>query len=170
MTIPGPGAAARRLWPQRLRTRLAVFYSVLFFVAGLGLLALAYTVLTKLLVPEARPNLTRLTPSQQDVLRLCKPQPTSPQLVAQCKHLIALVSPSQNGDLLAAVKIAAGIAVLLMMVGAVALGWVAAGRALRPVRSITEAARRASELRLGQRLALEGPHTTSSGSWPTRLT
>ena len=30
-------------------------------------------------------------------------------------------------------------------------------RALRPVRSITEAARRASELRLGQRLALAGP-------------
>ena len=40
---------------------------------------------------------------------------------------------------------------------AAGLGWLASGRALGPVRSITEAARRASELRLGQRLALTGP-------------
>jgi signal transduction histidine kinase len=44
-----------------------------------------------------------------------------------------------------------------VVVGAILLGRLAADRALRPVRSITEAARRASELRLGQRLALSGP-------------
>ncbi len=64
---------------------------------------------------------------------------------------------TQNGDALAAVKIAAGVAVLLVAFGAVALGRLAAERALRPVRSITDAARQASELRLGQRLALSGP-------------
>jgi signal transduction histidine kinase len=37
------------------------------------------------------------------------------------------------------------------------LGWVMAGRVLRPVRSITAAARRASERHLGERLALTGP-------------
>lgn len=157
MNVPSLPVSVRGLWPQRLRTRLTVFYSLLFFAAGLGLLALAYTLATKFLVPTTGPKLTRLTPSQQDVLLLCKPQPSSPQLLAQCKHLIALVSPSQNGDVLTAVKIAAAIGVVLVAVGAVALGVLAAGRALRPVRSITEAARRASELRLGQRLALEGP-------------
>ena len=38
-----------------------------------------------------------------------------------------------------------------------ALGWVMAGRALRPVAAITGAARRASERHLGERLALSGP-------------
>jgi signal transduction histidine kinase len=37
------------------------------------------------------------------------------------------------------------------------LGWVMAGRVLRPVRSITAAARRASDQHLGERLALTGP-------------
>jgi signal transduction histidine kinase len=37
------------------------------------------------------------------------------------------------------------------------LGWVMAGRVLRPVSSITAAARRASEQHLGERLALTGP-------------
>ena len=152
-----PSAVVRRLWPQRLRTRLAVFYSLLFLSAGLGLMALAYTLATNVLVPTRGPRLGRLTPSQQSVLRLCKPAPSSKTLLAECQHLIGLVGPTQNGDLLAAVKIAAVIAVVLVAVGAVALGWLTAGRALRPVRSITEAARRASELRLGQRLALSGP-------------
>jgi signal transduction histidine kinase len=37
------------------------------------------------------------------------------------------------------------------------LGWIVAGRVLRPVRTITETARRASEQHLGERLALAGP-------------
>ena len=45
----------------------------------------------------------------------------------------------------------------VLTIASAGLGWLVAGRALRPVRSITEAARRASELRLGQRLALTGP-------------
>ena len=156
MNGPSLPAAVRGLWPHRLRTRLALFYSLLFFAAGLGLLALAYTVAVTL-VPTAGPKLTRLTPSQQDVLHLCKPPPSSRRLIAECQHLIALVATNQNGAVLAALKIAAGIGVVLVAFGAVVLGRLAAERALGPVRSITDAARQASELRLGQRLALSGP-------------
>lgn len=49
----------------------------------------------------------------------------------------------------------------LVLVGttllAVALGWVAATRALRPIGRVTATARRVSEDRLDERLALEGP-------------
>ena len=83
MSARSPLAAIRALWPHRLRTRLALFYSVLFFAAGLGLLALAYTLALQL-VPTVGPKLTRLTPSQQDVLRVCKPPPTSSRLIAEC--------------------------------------------------------------------------------------
>jgi signal transduction histidine kinase len=149
--------SALRLWPQRLRTRLAVFYSLLFMAAGLGLLALAYTLGAALLHASGTGKLSRLTPSEQSVLGLCKPLPAAKKLLAECQHLLTLLSPTQNSDLIAALKIAALVAVVLVAVGSAALGWMAAGRALRPVRSITEAALNASELRLGQRLALSGP-------------
>ena len=47
----------------------------------------------------------------------------------------------------------------LGIMGAVsmAVGWLVAGRVLRPVHAITGAARRASEENLGERLALAGP-------------
>ncbi len=41
---------------------------------------------------------------------------------------------------------------------AVVLGWVAARRALRPIEDVTAAARRVSDDRLDERLALDGPH------------
>jgi signal transduction histidine kinase len=50
---------------------------------------------------------------------------------------------------------------VLVLVGttllAVALGWVAARRALRPIEDVTAAARRVSDDRLDERLALDGP-------------
>src|SRR5579875_1539531 len=156
MRAPAPAAAVRRLWPHRLRTRLALFYSVLFFAAGLGLIALAYA-LASTLLPASRPSLAHLTPSQQDLLRLCKPPPTSSRLIDECQHLLGLIGSPQDGLAQAVLKIAAGAALLLLVPGAAVLGRLAAERALRPVRSITDAARQASELRLGQRLALGGP-------------
>src|SRR5262250_1664133 len=50
------------------------------------------------------------------------------------------------------------VALGVMTVVSGGLGWVMAGRVLRPVSSITAAARRASEQHLGERLALCGPH------------
>ncbi len=45
----------------------------------------------------------------------------------------------------------------LMALGSVGLGWVMAGRVLRPLQHITGAARRLSEENLHERIALEGP-------------
>jgi signal transduction histidine kinase len=50
-----------------------------------------------------------------------------------------------------------GIALGIMAVVAAALGWFVAGRALRPLRRITESARRISATNLHERLAIEGP-------------
>jgi signal transduction histidine kinase len=44
-----------------------------------------------------------------------------------------------------------------MTVASGGLGWFVSGRVLRPVRAITETARRASDQHLGERLALTGP-------------
>ena len=55
------------------------------------------------------------------------------------------------------VLIAAGIALAVIAVAAVAIGWLIAGRVLRPLRTITAAARRISASSLHERLALDGP-------------
>ncbi len=50
-----------------------------------------------------------------------------------------------------------GIALAIMAVVAAVLGWFVAGRALRPLRRITESARRISATNLHERLAVQGP-------------
>jgi len=158
MTPGGLSVAVRRLWPQRMRTRLAVFYALLFLVAGVVLLALSYTLLASVLLPAPRPP-PKPMPPEQALLPVCKPPPTAPSLLAQCNHLIGIVAggAQSRGDTLAALRQASAIGLIAVTIAAAGLGWLLAGRALRPVRSLTEAARRASELGLGQRLALTGP-------------
>jgi signal transduction histidine kinase len=157
---PGSRSAiVRRVWPRRMRTRLAVFYAVLFLLAGVVLLAVSYALMVSLLLPAATPAPKLLTPQDKALLGLCKPPPTSAPLLAKCNRLIDVVGagPKARGDALAALRKASVIGLGVLAIAAAGLGWLVAGRALRPVRSITEAARRASELRLGERLALTGP-------------
>ena len=158
MTRMSRSGILRRLWPRRMRTRLAVFYALLFLLAGVVLLALSYTLLASVLLP-APGRLPNLTPQERSILPICKPLPTSVSLLAQCRHLIAIIGGGVGGrgDTLAALRMASAIGLFVLTIAAAGLGWLVAGRALRPVRSLTEAAKRASELRLGQRLALTGP-------------
>ncbi len=159
MTPAALSAAVRRIRPRRMRIRLAVFYAVLFLLAGVVLLALTYALLASLLLPAPPPLPKQLTPRETALLRLCKPLPTSRSLLAQCNRLIYGLGPgpAAREHTLAELRVASLIALGVLAIASAGLGWVASGRALRPVRSITEAARRASELRLGQRLALGGP-------------
>jgi signal transduction histidine kinase len=50
------------------------------------------------------------------------------------------------------------VALVLTAIGAALVGWVVAGRAIRPLRSITARARAASATDLSSRVALDGPH------------
>ena len=62
-------------------------------------------------------------------------------------------SPPTGDQLL----IRSGIALAVVAVAAVAIGWLLAGRVLRPLSTITAAARRISASSLHERLALHGP-------------
>ncbi len=150
--------ALRRLWPRRVRTRLAIFYGVLFLLAGVVLLALTYALAAGVLLPRPSAPPKFFSPHEKELLRGCKLLPTTPLLDAKCNHLSDIGAGARaRGDALAALRIASAIGLGILVLVAAGLGWLASGRALGPVRSITEAARRASELRLGQRLALTGP-------------
>jgi signal transduction histidine kinase len=155
----------RRLWPQRVRARLAVTYAVLFLLAGAGLLALTYLLVANVLLPAPVGTQKTVSPRLGELLGLCKQRQLpgrpalSASLVERCNRAFAagLGPGDQRSSELVALRGASLIGLGVLAVVSAGLGWLVSGRALRPVRSITEAARRASELRLGQRLALTGP-------------
>ena len=160
-------AILRRLWPRRMRSRLAVMYTVA-VPARRGGAAVADVHAGG---PRPRPCPRRVSPKQlspqtQELLGLCKRagapgQPSmSASMLERCNRALVAAGAGaydRREGTLKALKGASLIALGVLAIAAAGLGWLVAGRALRPVRSITEAARRASELRLGQRLALTGP-------------
>jgi signal transduction histidine kinase len=159
-------AVVRRLWPRRVRARLAVLYAVLFLLAGAALLALTYLLVANVLLPGAVGTTKTIPPRIGELLGVCKRRELPGQLampaslVARCNRAIAaagLGPEDQRASELVALRGASLIGLGILAIVSAGLGWLVSGRALRPVRSITEAARRASELRLGQRLALTGP-------------
>ncbi len=78
------------------------------------------------------------------------------QLTAQQKYAdarIHAVRKSQLDTLLTR----SGLALAIMALASIGLGWLMAGRALRPVRTMSNRARGISERNLHERLALEGP-------------
>jgi signal transduction histidine kinase len=156
-----PGlVVGRRVWPRRLRSRLAVMYTILIFLAGVALLAVTYALVAKVLLPAPASAPKVLSQRDRALLRLCKPPPASAALIAECKRLIASTGVGANGQRESALRALQGASVIalgVLTIASVGLGWLISGRALSPVRSLTEAARRASELRLGERLALTGP-------------
>jgi signal transduction histidine kinase len=152
LSLPG----TRRLWPRRMRTRLAVFYFLLFLLAGTALLAVTYLVVQHIVQPAPAIPVKDIT--RKLVLRLaqCKPLPTTPAADATCNRLLLKLNGGRH-DTFATLRHVWLITFGVLVVAAGGLSWMASGRALRPIRKITEAARQASELRLGQRLALAGP-------------
>jgi len=158
------GAARRR--PVRLR--LTLVYSGLFLAAGAILLAVTYGLVAQSLSSTPRPAVSGPTASEylNQALALCKKESPDPVALAKCEQT---AEGSLNGVSKASLEdqrtrtlsrlLDYSLAALAALVFASTwLGWIVAGRALRPVHAITAAARRASEENLGERIALAGPH------------
>jgi signal transduction histidine kinase len=153
----GKGADRQRPRPLRLtrrsvRFRLTATYGALFFVCGALLLALAsgVTVGRSSAHVASSPN-PQLSPGSALARANAQIQVLQNQLANQA---------SQNGNatsLTHNLVIASLIALAVMTVVAVVLGWIMSGRALRPVRAMTAAAQRISEDNLNERLAVAGP-------------
>ena len=72
-------------------------------------------------------------------------------------HALSLLANSQNATDLHNLLVYSWLALAIMAVLSVALGWLIAGRVLRPLRTITTTARSISATNLHERLALGGP-------------
>ena len=139
MHVPRPASSVLR--PQRptLRTQLAVLYAAVFCLSFAALAALAVIF---------KPNFL--------VSTRCSPAPGTPHHAGACSQSGGLSFTSLIGH--DAKQNIAGIA-MVAVIGLLALGigWLIAGRVLRPLRTITTTARDISARNLSRRLDIAGP-------------
>lgn len=166
----------RPLVPRRtVRTRLTLLYGGLFLLCGIGLLAITYALFLNanagmfqgerqgVLIVGQDGNAFVLRPD--GVLPLDETEgipaqpvdvanpPPKPQQVEAARDLLTELANRSNRNFLTQ----GGIALTFMFGVSLVLGWLVAGRILRPVRTITTSARRISATNLHRRLALRGP-------------
>jgi signal transduction histidine kinase len=163
------GIVARPGRPRRsIRLRLTAAYGALFLFSGACLLAITY-----LLVRGTSSSYCRRGPHDSMTCTI----PRGPhgsmtistsgsghrhfgvngiQTRVVARQMGALASAQRNGDL-NHLLIYSGLALIIMAVVSVLLGWIVAGRMLRPLRTMTAAAESISASSLDQRLALAGP-------------
>jgi two-component system, OmpR family, sensor histidine kinase VanS len=141
-----------RLAPRRMlhlpsrtvRLRLTLLYSGLFLVSGLALLATTYLLFRSntgvdLIVPTGTAHRSLSQGALNDARQM----------------FAGAVERDRHG--LHEGLIQSGIALAIMKGVSIALGWLVAGRVLRPLRTITATTRQISERNLNARLALSGP-------------
>jgi signal transduction histidine kinase len=171
---PRPGRLAARWLPRRtVRLRLTLVYGALFLLSGACLLSITY-LLVEHYAPAPVMVSQRVATGQGAALgsgdsggsaaggQVCltagaTDPPPSPGQLGQCVAYLQSQEAAQRSDYLNTLLVGAAIALAAMTVAAGGLGWLMAGRALRPLRTITWAARNMSARNLHQRLALAGP-------------
>lgn len=135
--------------PHSIRWRLTLLYSALFAVAGAALLAFTYV-----LVATTEPSLAGSASGQPSLDGVDEPAgPAPPKVAAYVAERLSLLRAEQLHQFL----VESGVALGVMTVVSVALGWLMAGRVLAPLRTMTAAARRISADNLHERLAVPGP-------------
>jgi signal transduction histidine kinase len=136
-----------------VRTRLTLLYGALFLISGTVLLAITYGLAWNATTSEVGspnfgpPNSGKAVIVSTHVLK---------QKLAELAQQNAAEGHQRAADMHQLLA-SAGIALLVTAVLSIAMGWLVAGRVLRPLRTMTTAAQRISEQNLHERLAIAGP-------------
>jgi signal transduction histidine kinase len=145
-------------WRPSVRLRLTLTYTALFILAGGLLLGFNYLLMQQRLDNRISDHLR-----ERIEARLGGPLPTPahgetpPSEGAQPHSIIEETAREVRAVALRQLLIQSGVALAAMAALSAGLGWLMAGRVLRPLQQITATARRMSESRLHQRIALQGP-------------
>jgi signal transduction histidine kinase len=128
--------------------RLALLYGGLFLVSGAGLLAITYLLVATRFPGRYLTGMRTSPGAEPDTSGIISTLPASaPDGSPQAPHSTDLHQ----------LLIQSGTALAIMAVAALGLGWLMAGRILRPLRTITTTTQHLSEDDLHQRLAMPGP-------------
>jgi signal transduction histidine kinase len=139
-----------------VRARLTLLYTSLFAVCGAIVVAVSYTLVARL-EPQGQSE-----HAPASFLARCRAEQLSPhpagRILAKCNAYFQLQGAQHQRHLTLAHLLDYSLITLGVVVAVAAiLGWIAAGRVLRPVHEITAAARAASDQNLSARVALRGP-------------
>jgi signal transduction histidine kinase len=145
-----------------VRARLTVLYTGLFAVCGVIVIAVSYTLVAGLGTPGPGQQNSSRGSVPAGIAARCKPEHPAGHpdktLIAQCISALQQQGAQAQRDLTLSHLLQYSLITLaVVIVLAAVLGWIAAGRALRPVHQITAAARAASEQNLSARVAPTGP-------------
>jgi len=162
---------------RSIRLRLTLIYGGLFLVCGAALLAITYALVDnatagyfsstgrggRTVAGFAGPPHGTGTPSNPPAGPLVAgPRSTTVKLTpGQARavvHQMQAAAASQHASEMHQLLLYSGIALAIMAAVSAGLGWLVAGRVLRPLRTITAAAKDISATSLHRRLALDGPH------------
>jgi hypothetical protein len=150
--------------------RLALAYGALFLLCGAALLAISYLFVANFpfaatvhIASRSPSHITSHGPSKTVHLTspshvIASPGPKSPPtgLGVSAGSVQAALNAQHSADL-HSLLVWFGVALSAMAAVSVLLGWLMAGRVLRPLRQITATARHISEENLHERLGLAGP-------------
>jgi len=170
---PRPSGRGPR-WPRRtIRLRLTLMYGAVFLLCGTALLAVTYFLTEHDVIRgpvvlkahqiegSASPGITQQIPSSgRSSSQVCQGVVSGPAAAApspiNCNYLSRVLT-QQRTDELDQLLEGCGVALGIMAMASIGLGWLMAGRVLRPLRTITAAARHISASSLNQRLPLAAP-------------
>jgi signal transduction histidine kinase len=149
-----------------VRLQLTLVYGGLFLLAGAGLLAVNYALVrshfslpfdTKVQAPLPDPG--EPVPAAGRTVVFLGSAPGSERLVVNVRDLADLKTVRRQLETAALNQIAAqsGAALAVMALVSIGLGWLVAGRVLRPLAAITATARRLEGSTLHERLNFQGP-------------
>ncbi|MEV7045348.1 ATP-binding protein [Amycolatopsis sp. NPDC051061] len=150
-----------RISGMRVRLRLTLLYGVLFLLSGAVLLTITY-----LLVEHGGSNValsTHNTTSAGDEsvsIILGETLPADARLTEAERRIAEAVQEQavqQHAETMHQLLVKSGVALAVMSVIAVVLGWLVAGRVLRPLRTMTDTIQLISARNVHERLAVTGP-------------
>jgi len=156
-----------RLPRYTIRLRLAVLYGGVFMITGTLLLALVFLTVrssTHSDVVSAQGAVARLVEphgahtAPPGATLSVTPETLAVQRAHAQAHQLGALAVNINNNDLHHLLIFSLVALAVMVVASMALGWVLAGRVLRPLAAITTAARELSASTLHERLALDRPN------------
>jgi signal transduction histidine kinase len=141
-----------------VRLRLTLLFGSLFLVSGAALLALTYLLVAGFpAINVVRGPGQHITATRQG--SGTPPRPVSQNASAQqVEARLRVVAHQDQAALLQSLLTKSLIALAIMSVICIVLGWFVAGRVLRPLRTMTSITQRISEHNLHERLALDGAH------------
>jgi signal transduction histidine kinase len=148
-----------------IRLRLTLVYGGMFLAAGAVLLALNYVLVQRSLTRQTGPIGVQVGPGFQAPatggLNVVAPAPAPGELIVSdgrpLDDVLEQFEERVRDQTLHELVVQSGLALGVMALASVGLGWMLAGRVLRPIQDMTATARRLSETNLHERLALAGP-------------